>query len=71
MAAWFSDIYKNNMNGLAGWYRRLTGKLFGVAVYDSGLALLRERVVYLYLLYLMWIEQISVADFILYFPDDR
>ena len=67
MAAWFSDIYKNNMNGLAGWYKRLTGKLFGVAVYDSGLALLRESVVYLYLLYLMWNELISVADFILYF----
>lgn len=67
MAVWFSDIYKNNMNGLAGWYKRLTGKLFGVAVYDSGLALLRESAAYLYLLYLIWHNQISVADFILYF----
>lgn len=67
MAVWFSDIYKSNMNGLAGWYKRLTSKLFGVAVYDSGLALLRESVVYLYLLYLIWNKQISVADFILYF----
>jgi len=67
MAVWFSDIYKSNMNGLAKWYKRLTGKLFGVAVYDSGLALLRESVVCLYLLYLIWNEQISVADFILYF----
>lgn len=67
MAVWFSDIYKNNMNGLAGWYKRLTGRLFGVAVCESGLALLRESVVYLYLLYLIWNRQISVADFILYF----
>lgn len=67
MAVWFSDIYKSNMNGLAGWYKRLTSKLFGVAVYDSGLALLRESVAYLYLLYLIWNKQISVADFMLYF----
>ncbi len=55
------------MKGIAGWYKRLTGKLFGVAVYDSGLALLRESAAYLYLLYLIWNEQLSVAEFILYF----
>lgn len=67
MAAWFSDIYKDNMQGLAGWYRRLTGKLFGVAVWDSGFALLREIAAYAYLLWLVWNHQISVADFVLYF----
>ena len=67
MAVWFSDIYKSNMEGLAGWYKRLTGKLFGTAIYDSGLALVRESAVYLYLLYLIWNKRISVADFILYF----
>jgi len=67
MAVWFSDIYNSNMKGIAGWYKRLTGKLFGVAVYDSGLALLRESAAYLYLLYLIWNEQLSVAEFILYF----
>lgn len=67
MAVWFSDIYNSNMNGLAGWYKKLTGKLFGVAVYDSGLALVRESVVCLYLLSLIWNQQISAADFILYF----
>ena len=67
MAVWFSDIYNDNMTGIAGWYKRLTRKLFGVAVYDSGLALLRESVVYLYLLYLIWNKQISVAEFVLYF----
>ena len=67
MAVWFSDIYKSNMKGLAGWYKRLAGKLFGAAVFDSGLALLRESAAYLYLLYLIWNEQISAADFILYF----
>lgn len=67
MAVWFSDIYRNNMHGLAGWYQRLTGKLFGVAVCDSGLALLRESTALLYLLYLIWNHQLSAADFILYF----
>lgn len=66
MAVWFSDIYNNNMKGIAGWYKRLTHKLFGVAVYDSGLALLRESVAYLYLLYLIWNGQITVAEFVLY-----
>lgn len=67
MAGWFTDIYKENMNGIAGWYRRLTNKLFGVSLCDSGLALLRESAVYIYLLYLVWNHQISVADFVLYF----
>lgn len=66
MAVWFTDIYNNNMNGIAEWYKRLTRKLFGVAVYDSGLALLRESVAYLYLLYLIWNGQITVAEFVLY-----
>ncbi len=67
MAVWFSDIYHHNMSGIAGWYKRLTHKLFGVAAYDSGLALLRESVVYLYLLYAIWNGQITVAEFVLYF----
>ncbi len=67
MAVWFSDIYHHNMSGIAGWYKRLTHKLFGVAAYDSGLALLRESVAYLYLLYAIWNGQITVAEFVLYF----
>lgn len=67
MAVWFSDIYQSNMKGLSGWYKRLTGRLFHVAAYDSGLALVRESVVYIYLLYLVWNMQISVAEFVLYF----
>lgn len=67
MAVWFSDIYNRNMDGMAGWYRQLTKKLFGLSVYDSGLALLRESAAYLYLLSLIWNEQISVAEFVLYF----
>ena len=66
MAVWFSDIYNNNMKGIAGWYKRLTHKLFGVAAYDSGLALLRESIAYLYLLYLIWNGQITVAEFVMY-----
>ena len=66
MAVWFSDIYNKNMKEIAGWYKRLTHKLFGVAVYDSGLALIRESIAYLYLLYLIWNGQITVAEFVMY-----
>jgi len=66
MSGWFSDIYKDNMKGIAGWYKRLTHKLFGVAVYDSGLALLREAIAYLYLLHLVWTGEITVAEFVMY-----
>lgn len=67
MAVWFSDIYQSNMKSLSEWYKRLAGRLFHVAVYDSGLTLLRESIVYIYLLYLVWNMQISVAEFVLYF----
>lgn len=67
MAKWFSDNYNKNMDGLAGWYRRLTRKLFGNAVYGSGISLLRETAAYLYLIALIWRGQITVADFVLYF----
>ncbi len=67
MAEWFSDIYKENMKGIAQWYRRLTKKLFGVSAWDGALGLLREGITYLYLLMLVWNGQIAVADFVLYF----
>ncbi len=67
MSAWFSDLYKENIDGIIGWYRRLTSKIFGVAVCDSGLSLLRESITYIYLIYLVWNHQISVAYFVLYF----
>lgn len=67
MAAWFSDIYQENMRGISSWYRRLTKRIFGVAVWDSGFALLREGVTYVYLIYLVWNQRITVADFVLYF----
>lgn len=66
MAVWFSDIYNTNMKGIADWYKRFTRKLFGIAVYDSGLAFLRESIVYFYLLYLIWNGQITVAEFVMY-----
>ncbi len=67
MVQWFSDIYKENMGSLERWYKRLTNKLFGVSICDSGLALLREAAAYLYLLYLVWGSRITAADFVLYF----
>ncbi len=66
MTAWFSDIYQENMAGIVAWYRRLTSKLFGVSVCDSGFSMIREGVTYVYLIWLVWNQQISVADFVLY-----
>ncbi len=67
MVQWFSDVYRENMGSLEKWYKRLTNKVFGVSVCDSGLALLREAAAYLYLLYLVWNSRITAADFVLYF----
>ena len=67
MQGWFSDIYAINMQKIAKWYKRFTAKVFGVAVCESGMALARESVAYIYLLKLVLNSQISVADFILYF----
>jgi ATP-binding cassette subfamily B protein len=67
MSVWMNQIYEKNMKGLLGWYRRYTAKLFGVATVDSGLSLVREGVTYLILLYMVFEDEISVADFVLYF----
>lgn len=66
MDAWFSDIYQKNMDGISSWYRRLTRRIFGVAVWDSGVALLREGIIYVYFMDLVWNYRITVADFVLY-----
>ena len=67
MKVWLSKRYNKYMEGLLKWYRRYTAKLFGVSAVDSGMALIREGVVYLYLLYLVFNGDITVAGFVLYF----
>ena len=67
MAKWFSDIYEENMKGIAAWYRKLTKKLFRVTACDGALGLLREGIIYLYLIYMFMSGHISVGDFVLYF----
>lgn len=67
MAKWFSDIYEDNMKGIAAWYRKLTKKLFRVTACDGALGLLREGIIYLYLIYMFMSGHISVGDFVLYF----
>lgn len=66
MALWFSDIYRENMSGIAGWYRRLMKEIFGAAAGESTFSLLRESAAYIYLIYLVWNGQITVADFVFY-----
>ena len=67
MKVWLSKRYNKYMEGLLNWYRRYTAKLFGVSAVDSGMSLIREGVVYLYLLYLVFNGDITVAGFVLYF----
>lgn len=67
MIKWLGDVYQKNIKGLSDWYRRYTKKVFGVALCDGGLSILRETVAYTYLLYLVFLREISVADFVLFF----
>ena len=67
MIKWLGDVYQKNIKGLSDWYRRYTRKVFGVALCDAGLSILREAVAYMYLLYLVLMREISVADFVLFF----
>ena len=67
MDGWLSDVYRKNVEGLNGWYRRYTKAVFGVAVGDAGLSLVREAVAYVYLLYRVMEGDMGVADFVLYF----
>jgi ATP-binding cassette subfamily B protein len=67
MAKWLNDVYDKNLKGVLSWYKKYTAKLFGIASADSAITFIREGLTYLYLLYLVIKEEISVADFVLYF----
>ena len=67
MTRWLGDIYQQNLKDLNSWYKRYTSKVFGAAVCDSGLSLLRDIAAYAYLLYLVFASRISAADFVSYF----
>ena len=67
MAAWLDGVYKKNLSGLLGWYRRYTAKLFGVSAADSVLVLIREGALYAYLICLALDGRITAAEFVLYF----
>ncbi|MBP5607857.1 MAG: ABC transporter ATP-binding protein, partial [Lachnospiraceae bacterium] len=67
MAKWLNDVYDKNLKGVLSWYKKYTAKLFGVSSADSAITLIREGLTYIYLLYLVITDEISVADFVLYF----
>lgn len=67
MVGWLSDIYRQNANKIMEWHKRYERIIFGSAIVDSGISMLREGVTYAYLLYLAYHRQISAADFVLYF----
>lgn len=67
MTTWMDQLYRENMSGLLGWYRKYTAKLFGVSALDSCLTIFREGITYLVLIYMVWDKEITVAEFVLYF----
>lgn len=67
MSAWLENVYQKNYTGLSNWYKRYFSKTFKIAVVDGGLSLLRQGLVYAYLLYLVLNNRIIIADFVLYF----
>lgn len=67
MKGWLDHIYNSNIAGLHDWYRKYRSVVFGIAVADNGLSLLREGAAYAYLIYLVLSAQMDAADFVLYF----
>lgn len=67
MAVWLDAVYQKNLQGVLGWYRKYTARLFGVSSADCGVTLLREGVTYLFLVCMVWNDEISIAEFVLYF----
>ncbi len=67
MTTWMDQLYRESMKGLINWYRKYTAKIFGVSAVDSSLTFFREGVTYFVLIYMVWVNKISVAEFVLYF----
>ena len=67
MERWLQRVYARAMEKLAGWYRRYLRAAFGSALGSAALTLLREGVVYGYLLYLAWRGELGAAEFVFYF----
>ncbi len=67
MVLWLNQVYQKNMEGLNKWYKRYTAKIFKVSISDSVFSLLREGITYTYLLSLVLKNNLTVADFVLYF----
>lgn len=67
MQGWLEDTWRKNAAGLGRWYGQYAKKVFGVAVCDGGLSLVRDGAAYAYLVCLTAAGRISVADFVVYF----
>jgi len=67
MQVWLHQIYDNNIEKIAKWYKRYDKLVLKITFANSSLSLLREGVAYAYLIYLALNNQMSVGDFVLYF----
>lgn len=67
MIGWLQQIYQDNIEKIAKWYKRYDKLVFKVTFFNSSISLLREGVAYAYLIYLSFNNKIGVGDFVLYF----
>ena len=67
MGALLRKRYGENMEKIAGWYRRYGRVVLRSSIADSSLSLLREGVAYAYLIVLALRGAIGAGDFVLYF----
>lgn len=67
MKQWFGDVFKNFMAKRIKWTVTMQGLYYLGNGVEALFVLLRDGFAYGYLIYLIWKNTISVADFVLYF----
>lgn len=64
---WLSSKLKNFRNGNMGIFKKVKYKYFSAAVVDITLLLLREGIIYTYLIFKVLVKGMSIGDFTMYF----
>lgn len=67
MASWLMKKYEDTLEEMNGLYRKVHNWYFVRSLSDAGLDLLRNGLIYGYLIYLVTEGRLTVAEFVLYF----
>lgn len=67
LRSWLTELYDKSMNALHAFSKKVSRVYFFASVSDLVLAFLRNAIAYIYLIYLVINNQISVSEFLLYF----